>query len=51
MTCQQCKRRVSAWGKCYVCGLVCCRRCKPAGAHLCFKCWDTEDGREADKHA
>jgi RecJ-like exonuclease len=36
-------------GRCPVCGRVCCRACKPEGAHLCWECWNTKDGKEADK--
>lgn len=47
--CEQCGQPAPEWGKCYDCGKVCCRACKPAGYHLCLKCWNTEDGMEADK--
>ena len=36
------------WGRCFDCNRLCCRACKPAGYHLCTRCWDTADGREAD---
>jgi RecJ-like exonuclease len=35
-------------GRCPVCGLWLCRECKPLEG-ICLKCWDTEDGRDADK--
>lgn len=36
-------------GRCPVCGRWLCRSCKPEGAHLCWECWNTKDGKEADK--
>lgn len=35
--------------RCYDCGLLLCRRCKPEGLHLCSRCWNTADGEEADR--
>ena len=35
-------------GRCHVCGLWLCRECKPHPG-ICWECWDTEDGREADR--
>ncbi len=50
-SCEQCGRPVAPgeWGRCLDCGKVCCRECKGKGLHLCNKCWDSDDGREADK--
>lgn len=35
-------------GRCPVCGEWLCRSCKPVEG-LCRECWETEDGKEADR--
>ena len=46
--CQRCGR-TGPVARCCVCGRWLCRACKPEGAHLCWRCWNTKDGIEADK--
>ena len=46
-SCQRCGG-TGPLARCPVCGLWLCAECKPHPG-ICLRCFDTEDGREADK--
>jgi len=48
--CERCGAQLyGRWHRCLACGLYLCDDCIPRGYSLCWVCWDTEDGREADR--